>query len=52
MIVQRFRFNGRNRHTGESATAYVAELRQLAEHCLYATMLRDRLVCGVEDSRI
>ena len=56
MIVQRFRFNGRNRRTGESVAAYVAELRQLAEHCRYATtpndMLRDRLVCGVEDSRI
>ena len=56
MIVQKFRFNGRNRRTGESVAAYVAELRQLAEHCQYATtlndMLRDRLVCGVEDSRI
>lgn len=56
MIVQRFRFNGRNRRTGESVAAYVAELRQLAEHCEYGTtlndMLRDRLVCGVEDSRI
>ncbi|XP_065891709.1 uncharacterized protein [Dysidea avara] len=56
MIVQRFRFSGRNCHTGELVTAYVAELRQLAEHCQYATnlnnMLQDRLVCGVEDSRI
>ena len=55
-IVQRFRFNKRNRRTGESISAYVAELRQLAEHCGYGTtlndMLRDRLVCGVEDPRI
>ena len=43
MIVQRFRFNGRNCHTGESVTAYVAELRQLAEHCQYATTLNDML---------
>ena len=56
MIVQRFRFNGCNRRTGESVAAYVAELHQLAEHCQYATilndMLRDRLIWGVEDSRI
>ena len=56
MIVQRFQFNGHNRCTGESVAAYVAELRQFAEHCQYATtlnnMLRDSLVCGVEDSRI
>ena len=55
-IVQRFRFNSRNRHTGESIAAYVAQLRQLAEHCEYGTtlndMLRDRLVCGVDDLRI
>ena len=55
-IVQRFRFNSRNRHTGESIAAYVAQLRQPAEHCEYGTtlndMLRDRLVCGVDDLRI
>ena len=55
-IVQRFHFNSRNRHTGESIAAYVAQLRQLAEHCEYGTtlndMLRDRLVCGVDDLRI
>ena len=55
-IVQRFRFNSRNRHTGESIAAYAAQLRQLAEHCDYGTtlndMLRDRLVCGVDDLRI
>ena len=55
-IVQRFCFNSRNRHTGESIAAYVAQLCQLAEHCEYSTtlndMLCDRLVCGIEDFRI
>ena len=55
-IVQRFRFNSRTRHAGESIAAFVAELRQLAEHCEYGNilndMLRDRLVCGIDDSRI
>ena len=35
---------------------YVAELRRLAEHCNYRDslndMLRDRLVCGVNDQRV
>jgi len=56
VIIQRFRFNGRNHRVGESVAAHVAELRQLAEHCEYGTTLIDvmcdRLVCGVEDSRI
>ena len=33
VIVQRFRFNSRNRRTGESVATYIAELRQLSEHC-------------------
>ena len=37
-------------------SAFVASLRQLTEHCNYVnnldTMLRDRLVCGINDSRI
>lgn len=55
-IVQRFRFNSRMRKPGESIAAYVAELRALSEHCNYGatleTMLRDRLVCGVNDPQI
>ena len=51
VIVQRFKFNTRVRSMGESVAAYVASLRQLAEHCGYGEslheMLRDRLVCGV-----
>ena len=36
--------------------AFVAELRQLSEHCEFGTtlkdMIRDRLVCGVANSSI
>ncbi len=56
MIVQRFKFNSRVKQTGESVADFVAELRRLSEHCQYGAvlddMLRDRLVCGVNDSRI
>ena len=56
VIVQRFKFNTRVRSMGESVAAYVASLRQLAEHCGYGEslheMLRDRLVCGVNHDGI
>ena len=52
-IVQRFRFNSRFRHPGESVSMFVSELRSLAEHCNFENtlevMLRDRLVCGIND---
>ncbi|XP_065892760.1 uncharacterized protein [Dysidea avara] len=54
--VQRYRFNTRNRHAGESILTYVAELRHLSEHCNFGTSLnemqRDRIVCGIEDPKI
>ena len=56
IIVQRFKFNTRARQPGESVSTFVAQLRQLSEHCAYGEsledMLRDRLVCGIADSRI
>jgi len=56
IIVQRFKFNSRCRQQGESIAKFVAELRHIAQYCGYAgtleDMLRDRLVCGVNDSRI
>jgi len=56
VIVQCYRFNSRNHQTGESVATYIAELRQLSEHCEFGNtlnqMLRDRLVCGVEEPRI
>ena len=44
------------RRAGESIATYVAELRSLSEYCNFGAtlndMLRDRLVCGVNDSAI
>ena len=55
-IVQRFKFNSRQPRSGESMATYVAELRALAEHCAFGEtlndMIRDRLVCGVNDHNI
>ena len=55
-IVQRFRFNSRVRKEGESVADFVAQLRQLSEHCQFgdtlSDMLRDRIVCGINDQRI
>ena len=56
VIVQRFRFNTRNRKNSESVSTYVAELRRLCEHCDYGDwledMLRDRIVCGIGNDQI
>ena len=56
VIVQRFKFNTRVRQGGESIAKFVAELRQLSEFCDFgetlSDMLRDRLVCGIGDTRI
>ena len=55
VIVQRFRFHNRFRHPGESISAYIAELRALSEYCNFTEledMLRDRLVCGMNDEAI
>ena len=53
-IVQRF--NTRTRAQGESISAFVAALRDLALHCEYgetlSQMLRDGLVCGVNHEGI
>lgn len=55
-IVQRYKFDSRSRQSTETVSAYVAELRRLAHDCNYGTtleqMLRDRLVCGINDDRI
>jgi len=55
-IVQRWKFNSRNRHLDENIVEYVAELRKLAQDCNFGdtlkVMLRDRLVCGVNDDSI
>ena len=54
VIVQRYKFNTRVRHSGESVAAYVASLKAIGEHCSFdklEEMVRDRLICGVGDSR-
>ncbi len=55
-IVQRFKFNSRSREEGETVLDYVAVLRKWAHDCNYGEklteMLRDRLVCGINDDRI
>ena len=54
--MQRFKFNSCRRRQGETVATFVAELRRLTEYCDFGTsledMLRDRLVCGVNDDRI
>ena len=56
VIVKRFEFNSRRQREGEVISAYVAELRKIAEHCNYGRvlndMLRDRLVCGTHNKGI
>ncbi|CAC5416980.1 unnamed protein product [Mytilus coruscus] len=55
-IVQRCKFNSRSRQPNESVSQFVAELRQISEHCDYKAtlddMLRDRHVCGIKEDRI
>ena len=55
-VVQRYLFHSHVRKQGESVATYVAELKRLSEHCEFAAtlndMLCDRLVCGINDSRI
>ena len=50
------KFNRRIHHSGESVSTFVSELRQLSRYCDFgdrlSDMLRDRLVCGINDDRI
>ena len=54
--MQRFKFNTRARKESESVATYVAELKRLGGHCEFGEnineMVRDRLLCGVNDLRI
>lgn len=56
VIVERFKFHSKVRQQGQSVTSFVADLRRLTEHCDFGTtlddMIRDRLVCGINDDRI
>ena len=53
-IAERFKFNSRIRQSNEMVASFVASLRQLTEHCEFSTtvdMLRDRLVCGINNNK-
>ena len=56
VIVERYRFHSRFRKSGESVVTFVSELRSLAKNCNFGPslddMLRDRLVCGINDDNI
>ena len=56
VIMQRYKFNTRMRAASESITAYVAALRELAQHRKFketlSDMLRGRLICGVNHKGI
>ena len=55
-IVQRYKFHSRFRKPGESVSVFLLELRAMSEFCNFGAtldmMLRDRLVCGVNDDHI
>ena len=42
-IIQRFKFNTRDRRAGESLANYVAELRALREYCDFGTTIEDMI---------
>ena len=54
--MERYKFHSRNRNEDEGVAANVAELRKLTEHCNFGDtlpeMLRDRLVCGINNKKI
>ena len=56
VTIQRFTFNSRVRKPGEPIAVYIVELRRLSQDCEFGEtleeMLRDRLVCGISDTRI
>ena len=56
VMIERLKFNSKLRQTGESVSTFMTELRQSSQHCEFGEslndMLRDRLVCGINDSRI
>jgi hypothetical protein len=55
-MVERCHFYDRSRKKGETVSAFLAELRALADKCDFGTnlqtMLRDRLVCGINDDKM
>ena len=56
VIVERFRFQKRNQHDGESNADYIVALKQLSTHCEFGThlddALRDRFVSGLKSEEV
>ena len=52
-VIQCYKFHTKVHSHGQSVSEFVAELRELSEKCKFGDqledMLRDRLVCGVDD---
>ena len=55
-IIQRFNFHTRACKSGENVSTYVSELWKLLKYCNFGEtledMLRDHLVCGINDKRV
>ena len=53
LMVERLEFNRWIRHSGESVSTFMFELRQLSRYCDFgdglSDMLHYRLVCGIND---
>ena len=56
VTIQRFTFKTHSQKDGETVSQFIAELWRLSEHCAFDVslddMLRDRLVCGVLNTRV
>ena len=56
VIAERYKFYERKQKDGESISEFIAGLRKLSPRCEFNTFLeealRDRLVCGIGDSKI
>ena len=55
-IVERYKFHSRVRRPAESVGTFLSELRALSVYCNFGPslndMLRDRLVCGINDDQM
>ena len=56
VTVIRYKFNPRNQGCNETTDQYVTELKRLAKDCSYGglkdKMIRDRIVCGTNNSHV
>lgn len=56
ITLMRYKFFTRNQETGESIQQYVTALRLLSKNCEFGNLaeelIKDRIVCGLRDSRV